>query len=131
MLYKVKTTSGYAFALRGVSTAKLTVATAELRVKLYNGNNININGVTDFELIEDESPWMNSVEMIPPTGGAPAEAETAPDGYEFRRESYVPRELATTTFCQLEKLLDDHKRNFRSNVLEAVGDGQRRGMLHA
>jgi hypothetical protein len=131
MLYKVKTTSGYGFLIRGVSSAKMTVATAELCFKLYNGRNINLNGVTEFEIVEDESPWMNSVEMVPPTGGAPAEADSNPEGYEFPREAEVPRELATTTFAPLEKLVAEHKREFRKNVIDAVRDGKRRGMLHA
>lgn len=131
MLYKVKTTSGYGFLIRGVVTAKLTVSTAKFVAKLYDGKKITLNGATEFEVVADESPWMNSFEIVPPTGDSPAEADSNTEGYEFPREAEVPRELATTTFAPLEKLVAEHKREFRKNVIEAVRDGQRRGLLHA
>lgn len=130
MLYKVKTTSGYGFLIRGVVAAKLTVSTAKFVAKLYNGKKITLNGATEFEIVADESPWMNSFEMIPPTEEKADVTEEKAEGYEFPREAEVPRELAVTTFAPLEELVGERHRSFQRDVIEAVRAGQKMGYLN-
>lgn len=127
LLYEVKTTSGYGFRLRGVTELKVDIAMKELKAKLSSGKNVVLKGVTGIEAREDSAPWANGFEMVPPAGGA-AGGEALPE-YEFRRESSVPVELATTTFCPLERLMESRKLAFNNAVVAAVKDGQRRRVL--
>lgn len=129
MLYEVKTTSGYGFRLRGVNELKVSTAEQKLSAELASGKTVHLNGVTEVDAYEDPTPWMNSFEMVPPDGGDAAAPSS--DGFEFKREEPVPAELATTTFCPLERLLEDRKVSFENAVVKSVQGAKRRGVLHA
>lgn len=121
MKYEISTLHGYTVVVRNVLELDYDSTSRVVKMRLRRegwGSEFSyyVHGVTAIKGMGDHEPWEKSVDIIPPSGGAPASAghvggyaggttDAVPPSLFTRSECAVPAELATTTFAPLESLI--------------------------